>query len=228
MDIITLENVSYRYSRQGKMVLAGVDAAFRSGALTCITGRSGAGKTTLLSLLAGLDTATGGRVLFKGEDLAEMDRDRYRARQIGTVFQGYNLLNRASAVENIVLSMQISGVKDRRKTESALALLERMGIDETTARRQVSNLSGGEQQRVGIARALAHDPDTIIADEPTGNLDGETRGRIMDILVSLAHKEGKCVIVVTHSTTVAKRADRVWNLNRGALKPAKAPSQPRG
>lgn len=153
-----------------------------------------------------------------------MDRDRYRARQIGTVFQGYNLLNRASAVENIVLSMQISGVKDRRKTESALAPLERVGIDGTTARRQVSNLSGGEQQRVGIARALAHDPVVIIADEPTGSLDGETRTKIMDILVDLAHNDDKCVIVVTHSKSVAKRADELWNLNWGTLKRAEAPA----
>ncbi|WP_297317428.1 ABC transporter ATP-binding protein [Bifidobacterium indicum] len=224
MDIIALENVSYRYSKQSRMVLGGINAGFRKGDLTCIMGRSGAGKTTLLSLLAGLDTASGGRVLYMGADLADMDRDRYRARQIGTVFQGYNLLNRASAVENIVLSMQISGVKDRRKTESALALLERVGIDGTTARRQVSNLSGGEQQRVGIARALAHDPVVIIADEPTGSLDGETRTKIMDILVDLAHNDDKCVIVVTHSKSVAKRADELWNLNWGTLKRAEAPA----
>lgn len=228
MDIISLENVSYRYSKQSRMVLGGINAGFRKGALTCIMGRSGAGKTTLLSLLAGLDTASDGRVLYMGEDLADMDRDRYRARRIGTVFQGYNLLNRASAVENIVLSMQISGVKDRRKNESALALLERMGIDGTTARRQVSNLSGGEQQRVGIARALAHDPDLIIADEPTGNLDGETRTKIMDILVDLAHNDDKCVIVVTHSKSVARRADELWNLNWGALKRGETPSDHRG
>lgn len=219
MGIIDMENVFYRYSKQTRLVLGGINADFCEGTLTCIMGRSGSGKTTLLSLLAGLDTASEGRVLFMGKNLADMDRDRYRARQIGTVFQGYNLLNRASAAENIVLSMQISGVAERKKTETALNLLERVGIDGSTAHRQVSELSGGEQQRVGIARAMSHDPAVIIADEPTGNLDAETRARIMTILVSLAHDEGKCVIVVTHSRSVAMRADRVWNLKRGVLRP---------
>lgn len=214
---LSLEKVSYAYNSMQSEVLHGVTAEFYTGHMYCIMGKSGSGKSTLLSLLSGLDVPTSGKVLYAGEDVSQFNRDEYRSRKIGVIFQGYNLLTNATAVENIVLSMSISGVKEKNKKQYALNLLKKLDIDEVTANRKVLKMSGGEQQRVGIARALAHNPDIIIADEPTGNLDGDTEERIMDILKKLAHEENKCVIVVTHSKAVSKYADELWGLNRGNL-----------
>lgn len=133
------------------------------------------------------------------------------------IFQSFNLLQNATGMENILLSMHISGSKEKDKKAYAYALLEKVGIDRETADRKVLKLSGGEQQRVGIARALSHNPDVIIADEPTGNLDKDTEADVLDILSSLAHDEGKCVIIVTHSRRVTSIADEVWGINEGKL-----------
>jgi putative ABC transport system ATP-binding protein len=152
-----------------------------------------------------------------GEDLKSIDRDDYRAKGIGVVFQSFNLLTNATAVQNIVLSMNISGSAETDKKQFAYDLLEKMGIDRETANRKVLKLSGGEQQRVGIARALAHNPGIIIADEPTGNLDTETEDDILKILTSLAHDEGKCVIIVTHSKRVSSIADVILGMKDGNL-----------
>lgn len=217
MNILSLSKVSYQYEGTNKNVLKDLDIEFEQGKLYAIMGKSGAGKSTLLSLLSGLDICTSGSVIYADTDMRELDRDKYRAKSIGVIFQSYNLLINATAVENIILSMNISGVKEARKKESAYARLERVGIDRETAGRKVLKLSGGEQQRVGIARALSHNPDIIIADEPTGNLDGDTEDNIMKILLSLAHEENKCVVVVTHSRTVSAYADEVWGLNSGKL-----------
>lgn len=217
MSVLTLENVAYKYDGSSKNVLKGINAAFEKGSLYVIMGKSGAGKSTVLSLISGLDVATQGAVLYNGTDLKTLDRDDYRAKSIGVIFQGYNLLTNATALENIVLSMNISGSTVKDKQGFALELLAKVGIDEETAKRKVLKLSGGEQQRVGIARALAHDPDIIIADEPTGNLDGDTEENIMSILQKLAHADGKCVIIVTHSKEVSRYADELWGLNQGKL-----------
>ncbi len=150
--------------------------------------------------------------------MRRLDRDRYRANDIGVIFQGYNLLTNATAVENIKLSMHISKVKAKSKRKAAYAMLERVGIDRETAVRKVLKLSGGEQQRVGIARALCHDPALIIADEPTGNLDGDTEENIMGIFRDIAHEQGKCVIIVTHFDKVAGLCDFVHYLEKGKLR----------
>lgn len=215
--ILTLNNVSYQYDDGKKNVLQKLNAEFQKGKLYAIMGKSGAGKSTLLSLISGLDLCTDGTIEFDGRDMRELDRDQYRARSIGVIFQGYNLLTNATALENVILSMNISGVKSTHKKDDALALLSKVGIDEETARRPVLKLSGGEQQRVGIARALSHQPEIVIADEPTGNLDGETGENIMNIFRTLAHEENKCVIVVTHSKSVLQYADEIWGLNQGRL-----------
>lgn len=214
---LSLHKVSYRYTKNQRAVLKGISAEFEPGKLYSVIGKSGAGKSTLLSLLSGLDVATEGEVVYQGQDVSKLDRDNYRARSVGIVFQNYNLLTNMTALENVVLSMNISGVKSKNKKSDALELLQRLGVDKETASRKVLSMSGGEQQRVGIARALAHNPDVIIADEPTGNLDRETRANIMEILASLAHEDGKCVIVVTHSKAVSGYADEVLGLVRGAL-----------
>ena len=217
MSILALNNVSYQYEGTAKKVLKGVNIEFEPGKVYVIMGKSGAGKSTLLALISGLDICTDGEIRYADQDMRKVDRDGYRARNIGVIFQGYNLLTNATALENVVLSMNISGSKEKDKKNYAYALLEKVGIDTETAGRKILHLSGGEQQRVGIARAISHDPDILIADEPTGNLDGDTEQNIMDILCSLAHEGNKCVIVVTHSKEVSKYADEIWGLSSGSM-----------
>ena len=211
MPILELENVGYSYDKSTK-VLEKMSYSFEKGKVYAIVGRSGAGKTTLLSLLSGLATPTEGKILFEGKDVRKTDKYRYRSRYVGVVFQSFNLLPHLTAVENVELSMRASGKKIAHKRERAVSLLEKVRLDESLSGRRILKLSGGEQQRVAIARALSYDPDIILADEPTGNLDLTTEEEIMDIFKCLAHEEGKCVIIVTHSPEVANGADEVYQL----------------
>jgi putative ABC transport system ATP-binding protein len=216
-NVLTLKNVMYKYEGAKKPVLKRVDAVFESGRVYVIVGKSGAGKSTLLSLISGLDIATSGGILCGDIDLKNLDRDDYRAQSVGVIFQGYNLLTNATAAQNIELSMHISKSPEADKRAYAYALLDRVGIDRETADRKILKLSGGEQQRVGIARALAHNPAILIADEPTGNLDRDTEAEILQIFTSLAHENGKCVIIVTHSRRVTSIADVVYRIADGCL-----------
>ena len=214
MGILELENLSFAYGKN--VVIKDMNYSFEPGKITAITGKSGAGKTTLLSLISGLAEPDNGRVLVQGQDLAQMDKARYRSKDIGVIFQHFNLLTKLTAVENVELSMEIAKEnvteegkeKEGKKAirEAAYEYLEKVGITREEADRRVLKLSGGQQQRVAIARAISYDPKIILADEPTGNLDEETQLEILSILKDLA-KQGKCVIVVTHSSTVAKEAD---------------------
>jgi putative ABC transport system ATP-binding protein len=215
MNILTLKNVAYRYEGAKKNALTNVNAEFESGKVYAIAGKSGSGKSTLLSLIAGLDTCSNGTIRYKETDLKELDRDAYRSTNIGVIFQAYNLLNNATAVENLLLSMYISNKKPSKN--QAFALLEKVGIDREKASRKILKLSGGEQQRVGIARALAHNPDILIADEPTGNLDNDTENEVLDMFTSFARNDNKCVIIVTHSPKVAATADIKLNMREGTL-----------
>ena len=216
-NILTLSNVTYQYEGTKKSVLKNINAGFESSKVYTIVGKSGAGKSTLLSLIAGLDVTSGGEILYGESSLKAIDRDDYRAKSVGVVFQSFNLITNSTAVENIVLSMNISGSKEKDKKAFAYAILEIVGIDRETADRKILKLSGGEQQRVGIARALSHNPDILIADEPTGNLDNDTEADILKILTSLAHDDGKCVIIVTHSKKVTSIADVVFGIKDGNL-----------
>ena len=218
MSTLALKDVSYKYEGTNKTIFKDVNLQFDAGKVYTIVGKSGAGKSTLLSLLAGLDVATGGRIDYGGENLAEINRDRYRARKAGIIFQSLNLLTNATAIDNIVLSMNISGVTGVDKKARALELLKKVGISPSLADRKILKLSGGEQQRIGIARALAHDPVLIVADEPTGNLDKDTEAKVLKIFQSLAHEEGKCVVIVTHSKRVAAIADEIWSLEKGVFR----------
>lgn len=217
MSLLSLKDVSYRYEGAKRDVFDNINMDFEKGKVYGIIGKSGAGKSTLLSLISGLDICKSGEVLYKDNSLKNIDRDLYRAKDIGVIFQGYNLLLNATAKENILLSMNISNSKQEKKDKYIYDLLQDVGIDSDKANRKILNLSGGEQQRIGIARALSHNPDIIIADEPTGNLDNETEEKIMDILVSLAHKHNKCVIIVTHSKKVCSYLDEIWGLKSGKL-----------
>ena len=217
MSVLTMNKVSYKYEGTKKNVLKGISAGFEAGKVYTIIGKSGSGKSTLLSLIAGLDLCTGGEILLGSTNLKDLDRDEYRAKGIGVIFQSYNLITNATALENIVLSMQISGSKEKSKKAFAYALLEKVGIDRETADRKVLKLSGGEQQRVGIARALAHNPAILIADEPTGNLDTMTENEILRIFTTLAHEENRCVIIVTHSQKVTSIADVTYGIKDGQI-----------
>jgi putative ABC transport system ATP-binding protein len=221
MGVLSLSSVSYAYEGTKRNVLKNVNAAFDKGKVYAIVGKSGSGKSTLLSLIAGLDVCKGGEIVYNESNLKNIDRDVYRARDIGVIFQSFNLITNMTAAENIVLSMNISGIADKDKKSFAYDLLQKVGIDRETADRKVTKLSGGEQQRVGIARALSHDPDIIIADEPTGNLDSETEDSILEILASLANDEDRCVIIVTHSKKVSSIANEVWGMKDGVLSSVK-------
>jgi len=217
MSLLTLNMVSYRYDGADKDVFKKLNVEFEAGKIYAIIGKSGVGKSTLLSLISGLDLATNGGIYYKQTDLKKLDRDDYRAKDIGVIFQSYNLITNMTAIENIVLSMNIGESIKKDKKDFAIELLKQVGIGEKTANRKTLKLSGGEQQRVGIARAISHNPSVIIADEPTGNLDTETEQEVLEILSSLAYDSGKCVIIVTHSAEVASIADTIFEMRNGGL-----------
>lgn len=211
MSILSLQHIGFAYDKTP--VLEDLSYEFEQGKIYCIMGRSGAGKTTLLSILSGLAAPTKGSIFYDGKDIRDMDKYRFRSRYIGVIFQSFNLLTKFTAAENVILSMDIAGVKEGKKREKALELLASVGLDEEEADRRVLKLSGGQQQRVAIARALSYDPSIILADEPTGNLDSETQTEIMAIFRALA-EQGKCVILVSHSPEVAALCDECYELKR--------------
>ena len=170
--------------------------------------------STLLSLISGLERCTEGEIVFDGKDLKDINLDYYRSHEIGIVFQSYNLLPFMTASENIILSMDASGMKIPNKKDEAIKLMKSVGLKENYANRKVLRLSGGEQQRVAIARSLSYNPKMIVADEPTGNLDKQTESEILDIFKKLAHEDGKCVIIVTHSQNVCDMVDVVYDLKK--------------
>lgn len=217
MNVLQLENVSYHYAESDKMVLENLSYIFENGKVYSIVGRSGAGKTTLLSLLSGLAQPTEGRICLNGNDIRTMDQYEYRSQCVGVIFQSFNLLPKLTAAENVELSMEISGKERGDKKAYALELLKEMGLNEDEAGRRVLKLSGGQQQRVAIARALSYNPEIILDDEPTGNLDHDTQEEIMHIFRKLAHEEGKCVILVTHSVDVANGSDQVYEIGKGVI-----------
>ena len=209
MSILSLQNISFAYDKTP--VLQNISYEFEKGKMYCIIGKSGAGKTTLLSLLSGLAKPTGGEIFYGDKNVAKIDKYKFRSKYIGVVFQSFNLLTKYTALENVVLSMDVAGYKTKNKKQRAIELLQGVGLDEDEANRRVLKLSGGQQQRVAIARALSYDPDIILADEPTGNLDTETQNEIMNIFRELTN-QGKCVILVSHSPDVAAMCDERYEL----------------
>lgn len=214
--ILSLKDVSYRYKDAPKddYVLKNINYEFEKGKIYAIKGKSGSGKTTLLSLISGLEKKYEGEIQYKDNKLSKMNLDNYRSNNVGIVFQSYNLLPHLTAVENIILSMDISKVKTKNKKELAINLMEQVGLSKKMANRRILKLSGGEQQRIAIARSLSYDPEIILADEPTGNLDYETESEIINIFKELAHKQNKCVIIVTHSENVCNLVDKIYELKK--------------
>lgn len=209
MAALSLEKICFSYDKTP--VLNDISFDFETGKTYCIVGKSGAGKTTLLSLLSGLAAPDSGSILYGGRDIAKIDKYVFRSRYIGVVFQNFNLITKYTALENVILSMDVAGFKTSDKKQRAMSLLNSVGLGEDEAERRVLKLSGGQQQRVAIARALSYDPDIILADEPTGNLDRDTQNDIMKIFIGLAH-QGKCVILVSHSPEVAGMCDERYEL----------------
>jgi putative ABC transport system ATP-binding protein len=205
---------------QGSTQVAAVDdvsLAIESGEFVAIAGPSGSGKTTLLQLLGGLDRPTSGRVLFEGRDLAELrdaELTRLRLSTIGFVFQQFNLIPTVSAADNVGLALAPRGLKAHARRERVAELLAAVGLG-SRGHHVPGQLSGGEQQRVAIARSLANEPRVLLADEPTGNLDSTTGDEIVDILRHLCDDRGQTIVLITHDEGVAAVADRTIRMHDG-------------
>ena len=204
MPILEMENVRYAYGKH--TVLRGTSVQFEQGKMYAILGPSGCGKTTLLSLLGGLGSPASGQIMYQGEDIEKNGLALHRRSHVAFIFQGYNLIDYLTPVENVALTAK----------QPPLPVLEQLGLTAEEAKRNVLKLSGGQQQ-VAIARALASDAQVILADEPTGNLDEDTAAEITAILKESAHKSGKCVVIVTHSNELANEADVIFRLRKGEL-----------
>ena len=217
MSELVIENVSYRYKNADRLALNNVTCAFKPGQVTAVVGPSGSGKTTLLSIMAGLERPEKGQVLLNGTDLAGMDLDAYRRQDVSVIFQAFQLFPLLTVMENVCYPMELNEVALKDAKERAKTLLASVGIQEEKLRRFPANLSGGEQQRVAIARSLATGAGILLADEPTGNLDGENSRNVVEILTRLAHEEGYCVIIVTHDPAIAEASDVVYRMADGVL-----------
>ncbi len=199
-------------------MLESIDLAIDTQEFIAIMGPSGSGKTTLLGLLAGLDRPSAGRVLYDDVDLAGLDEDeraRLRAEQVGFVFQSFQLVPTLTALENVLVPLELRG-RVRGADARARELLARVGLEARVAH-YPAQLSGGEQQRVAIARAFANDPRVLFADEPTGNLDAQTGGRVIDLLLSLNEASSATLVLVTHDPDLASRAHRTVRIAAGRI-----------
>ena len=218
--ILKLEDLCYSYIDGGyeRQILKNLSFEFEEKKFYTILGPSGSGKTTLLSIIAGLDFAKSGHVYFRDKEITKSNVGKYRRNDISIVFQQYNLISYLTAVENVMLAMsETDNELPKDKKNVAYNLLERFGIVRSKADRMVGQLSGGEQQRVSIARSLASNVDLIFADEPTGNIDTATEIEIINIFKELAEDYGKTIIVVTHSNQVAEMSDQRVLLKDGIL-----------
>ena len=216
MSILETKDLYFTYpdGDNRKVILNEVNVSFDKGKFYTILGASGSGKTTFLSLIAALDKPEKGEILFNGEDIGKIGLEKYRRNNIGIVFQSYNLIPYMNGLENVMVAMSITDNKiEGNMKDKALEILESVGIDGTKATRRINRLSGGEQQRVAIARAISTNVEVIVADEPTGNLDGKTSETIIELFKELAHQRDKCVIMVTHSEKIAEQRDVILKLN---------------
>ena len=227
--MIELENVTkiYQMGNQKVAALNGVSLSIGEGEIMAIMGRSGSGKSTMMNIIGCLDVPTSGKYILEGEDVGQLSDDRLavvRNRKVGFVFQTYNLLARSTALANVELPLLYGNGKDRRRR--SMEALDRVGLADRAGHRP-PELSGGEQQRVGIARALVKQPTILLADEPTGNLDSRSSEEIMGILQALNRDEGITVIIVTHEPDIAAHTHRVVSMRDGELIGDEALANPR-
>lgn len=219
-EIIELKGVTKIYKMDKVLVpaLRGINLKIRKGEFVSIMGPSGSGKTTLMNLIGCLDRPTEGEIYILNKNVAKLGDDelaKLRREKIGFVFQQFNLIPRLTALENVELPMWFAGLSKKKRRERAIELLKLVGL-EKRINHKPAELSGGERQRVSIARALANNPEIILADEPTGNLDTKTGKEIMEILKDL-NKQGKTIVLVTHDETFAKEAERIIKIRDGRL-----------
>lgn len=220
-DMIELVSVNKIYSKGPHQIAASnnISCTIQQGEFVAIVGKSGSGKSTLLNLLAGLDTATSGKILFEGTDISSFNANQYaqhRLNNIGIIFQSFNLIFSKTALENVMLPLIFAGYSTAVRKQKAQQALEMVGLGDRM-NHKANELSGGEAQRVAIARALVNDPKVLLADEPTGNLDSATTQEILDILLSLK-KRGKTIIMITHDQEIAAQvADRILTIKDGLL-----------
>ena len=216
---ITLNNVCYSYRGKYQTVRAvgGVSYEFQPGKMYAIVGKSGSGKTTLLSLMAGLDLPTEGQVIVDGKPTSRWNRSNMRRDAVSVIYQNYNLFPLLTVSENIQYPLKLRGIRGKKAKEIAAEMRGRVDLPDNYDNRLPAHLSGGEQQRVAIARSLAQGCKIILADEPTGNLDTANTANIVEILRSLAHREGCTVIIVTHDMAVADQADVVLRMKDGIM-----------
>ncbi len=219
MAILELDQVAYSYRSRYQQVdaLKGVSYDFEPGKLYALVGKSGSGKSTLLSLMAGLDVPQEGRVLYEGQSTKEMKLTRYRREKAAVIYQSFRLFPLLTVAENITYPMELRKVPVKTAKARVAELLEKVNLPLSVENRFPSMLSGGEQQRVAIARALGMETKLLLADEPTGNLDSENSLHIVELLRELAHRDGYCVIMVTHDMEIAALADQVLTMRDGKL-----------
>lgn len=221
MTILEARDVAKEYKMGGETVraLAGVSVGVERGEFVAILGTSGSGKSTLLNLFGGLDRPTAGEVCFDGASLAPLssrEMSRYRLRKVGMIFQSFNLIPTMTARQNVALALAFAGVRPAERQQRSLELLERVGLG-ARADHRPSELSGGEQQRVSIARALANEPQVLLADEPTGNLDSARAAEVLGLLKAM-QRDGKTIVMVTHDQELARAfADRTIRLRDGKV-----------
>ena len=219
--LIKLENVwkTYQLGEVEVNAVRGINLEIAPGGFITIMGSSGSGKSTLLHILGCLDIPSQGKVFFEGEDISELSQNQLaeiRGEKIGFVFQQFNLIANLNALENVMLPMTFQGVNEKERKERAEDLLTSLNLEKRLFHKP-SELSGGEQQRIAIARALANDPDIILADEPTGNLDSTTGKQILEVLVDLHKKEKKTIIVITHDPKIASYSKEIINIKDGQI-----------
>ena len=217
--ILSFEDVSYSYL-DGSSTVTILDKAnydFEKGKIYAIVGASGSGKTTTIVLAGGLDKPKEGKVNFKGTDINQIGLNKYRRNDISIVFQAYNLIYYMNAYENVANAIEIPNIKVHNKKEYCLNILQKLGLTKDQCFRDIRKLSGGQQQRIAIARAMAKDVDLILADEPTGNLDEKNSREILKIFIDLAHNDNKCVVIVTHSPSLAAKCDAQLKISDGQI-----------
>jgi len=219
LEIVDLTKIYSEGTEAETFALNGVSFHVPDGDYVAIIGPSGSGKTTLMNQIGALDRPTSGRVVIDGVNISELssaELAEVRNQKIGFVFQSFNLINRISAVENVEIPLLVTNMSPKERRERAIAMLEKMGLG-NKVNKKPNQLSGGEQQRVAVARALSNDPKIILGDEPTGNLDTKNTQRVMEILEQFHKEAGKTLLLITHNMEVANRAKRIISIRDGKI-----------